>query len=53
MRSRPGEHGYGLFTESMARLRKWTPDAQLSFTMTPLLGLTWVTDQLSARMRGM
>jgi phage terminase large subunit-like protein len=42
----PGEHGYGLFTESMARLRKWTPDAQLSFTMTPLLGLTWVTDQL-------
>lgn len=42
----PGEHGKGLFTESMARLRKWTPDAQLSFTMTPLLGLTWVTDQL-------
>jgi phage terminase large subunit-like protein len=42
----PGEHGYGLYTESVARLRKWMPDAQVCFTMTPLLGLTWVADIL-------
>lgn len=41
----PGDHGYGLYTESMARLRKWMPDAQIAFTMTPLLGLTWVADE--------
>jgi phage terminase large subunit-like protein len=41
----PGEHGFGLYTESMARLRKFTPDAQICFTMTPLLGLTWVADE--------
>jgi phage terminase large subunit-like protein len=40
----PGEHGAGLYTESVARLRKYTPDAQIVFTMTPLLGLTWVSD---------
>lgn len=41
----PGEHGFGLYTESIARLRKFTPDAQICFTMTPLLGLTWVADE--------
>jgi hypothetical protein len=44
-----GEHGYGLFVENMARLRKFLPDAQISFTMTPLFGLSWTFDEVWER----
>jgi hypothetical protein len=44
-----GEHGRGVFTENVARLRSCMPDAQISFTMTPLFGLSWVYDTIWER----
>jgi hypothetical protein len=44
-----GEHGRGIYTENVARLRKFLPHAQISFTMTPLLGLTWTFDEVYER----
>ena len=43
-----GEHGRGLYTESIARLRKFLPDA-VCFTMTPLFGLSWTYDEIYER----
>jgi hypothetical protein len=44
-----GEHGRGIFTENVARLRAFLPEAQISFTMTPLFGLSWVYDTIWER----
>jgi hypothetical protein len=44
-----GDHGRGLYTENVARLRKFMPDAQISFTMTPLFGLSWTYDEIYER----
>jgi hypothetical protein len=44
-----GEHGRGIFTENVARLRSFLPEAQISFTMTPLFGLSWVYDTIWER----
>jgi hypothetical protein len=44
-----GEHGRGIFTENVARLRSFMPDAQITFTMTPLFGLSWVYDTIWER----
>lgn len=44
-----GEHGRGLFTESVARGRKYAPDSQIMFTMTPLFGLSWTYDEVWER----
>lgn len=45
----PGEHGRGLYTENIARLRKYAPDAQIQFTMTPLFGMGWTYDEVWER----
>jgi len=42
----PGEQGFGIFTENMARLRSAMPNAQVMFTMTPLFGLSWTYDEI-------
>jgi hypothetical protein len=44
-----GEHGKGIYTENVARLRRYLPHAQISFTMTPLLGLSWTFDEVYER----
>lgn len=44
-----GEHGKGLYTENVARLRRYAPDAQVMFTMTPLFGLSWTFDEVWER----
>jgi phage terminase large subunit-like protein len=44
-----GEHGKGLYTESIARLRQFLPDAQICFTMTPLFGYSWAFDEIFER----
>jgi hypothetical protein len=44
-----GEHGKGLFTENWARLRRFLPDAQIMFTMTPLFGQSWTYDEILMR----
>lgn len=44
-----GEHGRGLYVESIARNRKYAPDAQICFTMTPLFGLSWTFDEVYER----
>jgi phage terminase large subunit-like protein len=43
------EHGKGLYTESIARLRQFLPDAQICFTMTPLFGYSWAYDEIFER----
>lgn len=45
----PGDHGRGLYTENIARLRRYAPDAQIRFTMTPLFGLSWTYDEVWER----
>lgn len=44
-----GEHGKGIYTENVARLRRYLPDAQIMFTMTPLFGLSWSYDEVWER----
>jgi hypothetical protein len=44
-----GDHGRGIFTENVARLRSFLPEAQITFTMTPLFGLSWVYDTIWER----
>jgi hypothetical protein len=44
-----GEHGRGIYTENVARLRKFLPHAQISFTMTPLFGMSWTFDEVFER----
>jgi hypothetical protein len=41
-----GEHGRDIYTENVARLRRYAPDAQIRFTMTPLFGLSWSFDEI-------
>jgi hypothetical protein len=38
-----------LYTENTARLRKYSPNAQIRFTMTPLFGLSWTYDEVYER----
>lgn len=42
----PGQKGFGIYTENVARLRRYMPHAQVMFTMTPLLGLSWTFDEI-------
>lgn len=44
-----GEHGRGIYTENVARLRRFLPDAMVWFTMTPLFGLSWSFDEIFER----
>jgi phage terminase large subunit-like protein len=44
-----GRHGWDLYTESIARNRRFAPDAQICFTMTPLFGLSWTFDEVYER----
>jgi len=44
-----GEHGKGIYTENVARLRRYLPHAQIMFTMTPLFGLSWSYDEVWER----
>lgn len=45
----PGEQGFGIYTENLVRLRSAIPNAQIMFTMTPLLGLSWTYDEIWER----
>lgn len=38
-----------IYTENIMRLRRFAPEAQVCFTMTPLLGLSWTFDTIFER----
>jgi len=44
-----GEHGKGIYTENVNRLRRFRPDAAMWFTMTPLFGFSWSIDEIFER----